>query len=513
MKNCRLILLAISMLSLLAVGCDRPDSGEAPDAPFVVTPTELTFDAEGNSAEVTIEVGGSWQARVVEGADWIGIDRNSGEAGIHTLTVTAWRNTAEEAREGRVEISFKSEVKSVKVSQKGTKVTIAIPEATQKNTYVVDGVEHKFGSMGVMMVEDNVLVVATPESGVASAEKIFECQEYFYGAVTPLLLNKKFDVMTEQNLYTIVSTLSGALLEGVAPLYLEEVTAGECELTKEGNVLTLKTGLVLADGTQLAAYVEVVENVVVNENRLSRGDEEKPLRTSFYNVDAETTALYFTPAGIDYFEELEIASWYSYIVVDNSLVTGSRIDLANVGDRLFVFGIVDNVTGKEFAISNDDMRDAAGHFLLSSLGQERYMADIVLEIDGVAYTVAFSGKCISSDVKPEVKTNYITYKKREYDIVGAAIDTSAEVWVVELTVSNGNIITTTVPKDLFTGQATGFSRSPDLTVTYLDRTYSKANGDSGTIIASYDAVNSRLDLEFIGYGDLSFVYSGVCEQK
>ena len=88
MKNCRLILLAISMLSLLAVGCDRPDSGEAPDAPFVVTPTELTFDAEGNSAEVTIEVGGSWQARVVEGADWIGLDRNSGEAGIHTLTVT-----------------------------------------------------------------------------------------------------------------------------------------------------------------------------------------------------------------------------------------------------------------------------------------------------------------------------------------------------------------------------------------------------------------------------------------
>ena len=84
---------------------------------------------------------------------------------------------------------------------------------------------------------------------------------------------------------------------------------------------------------------------------------------------------------------------------------------------------------------------------------------------------------------------------------------------MELTVSNGNIITTTVPKDLFTGQATGFSRYPDLTVTYLDHTYSKANGDSGTIIASYDAESAYLDLEFIGYGDLSFVYSGACEQK
>lgn len=513
MKKSRLILLVASVLALLAGGCDTPDSGEAPDAPFVVTPSELTFDVEGNSAEVTIEVGGSWQASVVEGADWIGIDRSSGEAGVHTLTVTAWRNTAEEGREGRVEISFKSEVKSVKVSQKGTKVTIDLPEATQKNTYVINGVEHKFGSMSVMIVEDNVLVAATPESGVASAEKIFECEEYFFGAVSPLLLNKRLDIMTEKSPFTIVSTLSGAFLEGVAPIYLEEVTAGELELTKDGNLLTLRVGLVLADGTQLAAYVEVVENVVVNENRLSRGDEEKPLRASFYNVDAETTALYFTPAGIDYFEELEIASWYTYIMVDNSLVTGSHIDVANVGEELFVFGIVDNVTGKEFAISNDDMRDATGHFLLSSLGQERYTADIAIEIEGIAYKVSFSGKSISSEVKPEVKTNYVTYKKREYDIVGATIDTSAEVWVVELTVSNGNIITTTVPKDLFTGQATGFSRYPDLTVTYLDHTYSKANGDSGTIIASYDAESAYLDLEFIGYGDLSFVYSGACEQK
>lgn len=513
MRKSKLLSIVTLLSAIFMWGCGEPIEEPAPDAPFVVSPAELNFEAEGNSAEVAIEAGGRWEAKVVEGTDWIGIDKSSGDAGVSVLTVTAWRNTADDAREGMVEITSGEATKQVIVHQKGVKVTAALPEATKKNTYLINGIERAFGSTAVMMVDDNVLVAATPESGKRGAEAILECEEYFYGAVSPLLVDKSFDVMTEEVLYTIASTLAGATLEGVAPLFREEVTAGGCQLTSAGDVLTLKVGLILADGTQMAVWIEAKNSGEINENKISRGEEEKPLRAAFYHLDDEMTALYFTPAGIDYFAELEIASWYLYVMVDNSLLSGESVDVAEIGDRLFMFGVVDNVTGEVMAISNEDMQGATGNLLLSSLGEERYLADLAIEVEGIVYKVAFSGLCKSSAVEPEIKINYITYKGREYDLTGASIDTSSEVWSVELMVANGKVITATIPQDFFTGQAKGFSQSPALTVTYLERTYSKANGDSGTIIASYDEEGGHLDLEFMGYGDLSFVYSGDCTQK
>ena len=213
------------------------------------------------------------------------------------------------------------------------------PEPLAKNAYAINDATHTFGSVGAMMEGENLLIVATPTSGVEGAEAIFECEEYFYGAVSPLLLDVEFDVMSEQRLFTMVSTLAGASLETVAPEFLDEVSAGKCLINKNGNIFTLKAELTLIDGTTLAVHIEAEEHFVVNENKIWRGKEEKPLRAAFYQTEEGTTGLYFTPGGIDYFEELEIATWYLYLVLDDELISGDVVSLSGLNGKSFVFGM------------------------------------------------------------------------------------------------------------------------------------------------------------------------------
>ena len=382
-------------------------------------------------------------------------------------------------------------------------------EGLAVNSYAIDGVEYQFGSTAVMMVGENPLIIATPEEGVESAERMFECEEFFSGAVTPLLLGEEFDLKPERRLYTFVSTLSGATIDTIAPDYLEELESGKCIVTKSNNLFTLKAQITLYGGTRIEVHIQAEENFVINENKISRGEEEKPLRAAFHKTADGFTQLYFTPAGLDYFEELDIASWYLYVGVEDRFIDGDVHNLENLATGKFLFGVVDNVKSESQLITHEDMQGATGTVRISREGN-KYTAELNIELGEVDYHVAYNGECTSWELAPEVKTNYLTYDKKEIDLKSATIDTSSEVWVVELTAANATKVKTTAPANFFTGVAKGFSQSPDLTVTYLKRTYSKANGDSGTFIGSYDEATGHLELEFIGYDNLSFVYSGAC---
>lgn len=392
------------------------------------------------------------------------------------------------------------------------------PQELAVNTYSIDGTVYEFGSIAAMMQEENLLIIGTPDKNVDSAEAIFaECEEFFYGAVSPLLVGQTIDVTSEKKLFTLLSTLVGAEIETLSPDYTEEVTEGKITLAYVDGKVSLVGRLVLATSAEFAFNMEVEQTVELIDDVIYRGLETKPLRVAFYMVEEDITTLWLTPAALEHAGELGIATWYLSIALSNDLM-GEEMDITTLpASSQFTFEVVDNYIENRQSFSNQDLKGAMGTFLVEKLSEANYRVEFEFEFDGVAYGVEFEGVCMIYEVpeEPEESANFLTYgkktNKQEIPLVSAALDCSTDVWVVELVAADQSVFSATIPSNFFTGEAKGFSQSPNLTVTYNGRTYSKANGDSGTIFASYE--NNRLDFEFIGYDDLSCIYNGACEEK
>ena len=184
-------------------------------------------------------------------------------------------------------------------------------EIYSENTWIADGIENDLVSTALTMVGDNLAIAASTEEGLTDVTSIMESEEFFYAAVSPVLLNKEFNPKNETSAFTIISTLNNAVLDTVAPDKTDEIQDGKCLMTFEDNVLTLNATLILADGTEVGLHITAEaredEEIVINENIIGRGDEIKPLRAGFYKEQEGTTYLFFTPANISYFSELDIA--------------------------------------------------------------------------------------------------------------------------------------------------------------------------------------------------------------
>ena len=381
------------------------------------------------------------------------------------------------------------------------------------NTYSVDGVEVALKSVAVMMVDENISIVATPEQGVTSAEKILECENYLFASVSPLLVGKEFDLKTESRLFTFISTLADAKLDAVAPDETNEITSGKAKFVYENDILVVKAEMTLISGKVFKFHATAKQSVVVNENTIARGNEEKPLRAAFYSETGNTTTLIFTPANIDYFEELEDASWYMQITVSNNLVSGSDIDIKSLGaNDTFEFSVVDNVrNSKSFSIvyGFSDMSDVEGSFNIAKTGEAKYTVDINLSVGGVAYKANFEGECTSEHKEQEVKKNYFIIDGEEYVATGATLTKGASVWSVEVVASNGKSAVLAAPRSFFEqGGTYGFSQSQLFKVIYDGVTYNKENGSSGTVTLQYDDQNKMLTIDFTNYANLQFNYSG-----
>lgn len=375
------------------------------------------------------------------------------------------------------------------------------------NSYALAGEVAEFGSVKAMMVGENLSIVATPQAGIASAEEILECGEFVYAAVNPLLIGKEFDLMTEQSLYTFISTMVGAELESVAPDLTDEIEAGTALFTYQNSVLNVKADLTLVGGVTLSFHAETTIETVINKNVISSIYGEKPLRAAFYLEEDGVTYLYFTPAGISYFEELSIATWYLYLVADSSLLNGKQVNIS--ADVPFIFGMVDNFDdSNSFEITNDDLHGASGMFNIKRNGEGDYTAIIDITYGGAAFNVAFAGECVSANEQMPVEQNYVVYEGEKLNLNGASLTKAESVWRVELDVDNGTTIVATAPATFFDGNARGFSQSADLTVSYEGVTYSKANGYSGTFTALYDESGSTLSLSFTNYDNLELSYAG-----
>lgn len=387
------------------------------------------------------------------------------------------------------------------------------------NTYVIGKKdEYPFKSTALMMIGENIAIAASADEGFTDVTSIMEgSSAFFYAALSPTLLDREIDLKTEESLFTIISTLAKARMETVAPGETSEITGGKCRATLKDGTFTFKAEIILSDKTCLAVSLTAEGSddapIVINENLIGRGEEVKPLRAAFHKEDEGLTYLFFTPGNIQYFEELSIVTWYSYIVLPTSLVNGQTIETTSItGDRTFMFGIVDNVNeDKSFDIDNSSLESIDGSFNITCSDEGKCQALISFDIDGTRYYVAFDGECISADLimpEPE-RENEFTYDGEKTSVSSARLEKGDEVWKLTLDIGNGKQAVISMSKKFFeSGGTFGFSQDPAMSVEYDGVIYSKANGYSGTLTMHLDEKAGIVETEFTNYKGLSFYYKG-----
>ncbi len=388
----------------------------------------------------------------------------------------------------------------------GTETPVT-PPALEANTYAVNGNVAELKSVALAQMGEYIYLVGTPTAGVASADAMFECDEYVYFLVGPALVGKEFDLMTETSTFTVMSTLFGATLEGLAAGETSEISAGKATFTYENNVATVKADLTLANGTTLRLHMSAEQQVVVNENTISRGDEEKPLRAAFYMEAEGSTVFYLTPGNIDYFTGIYDVTWFTMIQVPTSCINGEKQTLSE--STLMMFGMSDNMNYDNYVeIYGDDLQGATGDYTISKKGEGQYAINYNITVNGVPYKASFDGTCVSALAEPEKKTNYLKYGGEEYAVSAATFTEANELYTFTFTTSLGKDIVLTAPDIAFGGDSYGFSQSDNFTVTFDSRTYSKANGDTGTMTAYYKTRSQELELQFTDYNGFEFNYTG-----
>lgn len=383
------------------------------------------------------------------------------------------------------------------------------PQAPQleENTYMLDGQPGRFGSVEVSNIGEYICIAATPDEGIGEFESIFGQDEYFYVAISPLLNGKEFDLMTERDLYTVMSTLEGAFLESVAPSMLEEIESGKCFFDYKDGKARVDITLTLKGGAELAACLSAEESgIVVNENIFAISGDEKPLRTAFFIREDGLVTLYLTPAGIDFFEDIPITTYYAYVILDDTQCNGRTLD---VGD------IVAAGYGDNFNEIYVDSREVSAKGTLNVLADpadpSHYTLTADLSFGGTTLMLRYDGNAIDAGAREEMK-NEVVYEGQPLGIKAVYVDMMPSLentcGVLILT-ERDDMVRMTLPVGFLDGNAHGFSQSPYMSIEYDGTTYSKAEGYSGTVTVSLD--DATIKIEATNYDNLQITYEGTYE--
>ena len=380
----------------------------------------------------------------------------------------------------------------------------------EANTYAVDKEKSSFGSIELTNLGEYICIAATPVEGVQNFDAVFEQDEYFYVAISPLLNGKEFDLMTENDLYTVMSTLDGAFLETVAPDMKEEIKEGKCLFDYKDGKATVEVRLTLTDGTKLAAKMEAEEpGIVVNENIFAIAGDEKPVRTAFYLKEDGLTTLYLTPAGIDYFEDISITTYYAYIVLDDTQCNGRALDVSDI----VAVGYGDNFN-EIYVDSREVSAKGSLKVFADPSDASHYQVSADITFGGTTLKLRYDGNAIDAGTKEVVK-NEVIYNGETYGITNVILNMQPDPVSLTCTVmiftARGDMVNITLPVDFLDGNAHGFSQSPDLYMEYDGQRYSKATGYSGTITVAEDGDTIRIDAT--NYDNLKITYEGPYEAE
>ena len=372
------------------------------------------------------------------------------------------------------------------------------------NSYALDDEQYEFGSIYLSNIGDYICIAATPSEGVANFDEVFDQDEYFYVAISPLLNGKEFDLMSEDKVFTLISTLDGAYVETVAPTLTDEIAAGTCVFSCVEGVAHVQVGIVLADGTELRAKMSAQEQgIVVNENIFAIGGNEKPVRTAFRMLEDGTTALYLTPAGIEYFEDISITTYYAYVILDDSQCHGRTLAPSDI----IAVGYVDNFN--ELII---DSREVAATGILNVAADPgdpaHYIVSMDIDFEGTSLKIRFDGQTIDASVE-EIVENKVVYNGESLGIKGVSVNMQPNpesTYTVMVRTDRDDIVSITLPSDFLDGNAHGFSQSENLYIEYDGKVYSKATGSSGTVTIGVERDIIKIDVT--NYANLEVVYEG-----
>ena len=379
--------------------------------------------------------------------------------------------------------------------------------ALKENAYELDGVQASFGSVALSNIGDYICIAATPSEGVDSFEEVFDQEEYFYVAISPLLNGKEFDMTKEAKVFTVMSTLEGAYLESVAPTLTDEITSGTCLFNYKEGVAMVEVSIVFADGAELSVKMSAEETgIVVNENIFAIGGNEKPVRTAFRMVEDGTTTLYLTPAGIEYFEDIDITTYYAYIILESGKCHGRTLTVEDV----IAVGYADNFN--ELVV---DSREVATTGTLNIAADPNDMAHYVVALDldfaGTSLKIRFDGETLDALAK-EVVTNEVVYNGTSLGIKEVYVDFMPNpecLTTVMIFTERDGVVRIKIPNNYLDGNAHGFSQSQNLYIEYDGVVYSKANGYSGTVTVSFD--DDIIKVNATNYDNLEITYEGPYE--
>ena len=397
---------------------------------------------------------------------------------------------------------------SLKDMQIGTKKPEPEKPVLEDNTYSLNGGVGSFASVAVSNIGDYICIAASPTEGISDFDAIFEQDEYFYVAISPLLNGEEFDMKSEQKVFTVMSTIDGAYLESVASGLTDEITSGKCKFNYTDGVAAVDVDIVLTGGAELSVKLSAEEQgLVVNKNIFAIDGNEKPVRTAFRQIQDGNVALYLTPAGISFFEDLGITTYYAYIILDDTQCNGRALSPSDV----VAVGYADNFN--ELIVDSNDVRTTGTIRVQSDPDNPaHYIVSADVDFAGSTLKLRYDGQTLDANVE-EVVENEIVYNGNSLGIRNVMLDRkqdAGDVSYVMIRTERDDVITISIPTGFLDGNAHGFSQSPDLYIEYDGVTYSKADGSSGTVTIGVSG--DMIKIEATNYNNLEIIYEGQYEE-
>lgn len=399
-----------------------------------------------------------------------------------------------------------------------TEQTVALEDLTS-GVLVINGEQTLLTGIFVDEYSGYMMVTMTDVAGAESFDWLVENEaEYVQILVLPSLCNREFDVMTETDGFALYSTYASApLFEGAGPGFTEAIESGSCRFDFDGTNAEAFINLKLADGSTIAVRgAGVFEGTKPEENYIERNGDKDALRAAFYSVEDGLGYFYFTPADIDYFEEIEMASYYVVLLVDESLIDGRTVDIATESTYFEVY-YVDNATGDMIIGAAGDTAGVEGSFSISRLDSEASFAASasIAFSENISVSLTFSGECTDMYAEP-AKENAFVFDDVKTPIASVVVDTTSELWNIWLSGESGvetvegmqsaDALRITAPVEAFSGEPVGLSTYKTIEFAYGDSVWNYDNGAFGTLTVSLDG--ETLNLDFTNYENLNGYYSG-----
>lgn len=399
-----------------------------------------------------------------------------------------------------------------------TEQTVTLEDLTS-GMLVINGEQTPLTGIFVDEYSGYMMVTMTDVAGAESFDWLVENEaEYVQILVLPSLCNRELDVKTETDGFALYSTYASApLFKGAGPGFTEAIESGSCRFDFDGTNAEAFINLKLADGSTIAVRgAGVFEGTKPEENYIERNGDKDALRAAFYSVEDGLGYFYFTPADIDYFEEIEMASYYVVLLVDESLIDGRTVDIATESSYFEVY-YVDNATGDMIIGAAGDTAGVEGTFSISRLDSEASFAASasIAFSENISVSLTFSGECTDMYAEP-AKENAFVFDGVKTPIASVVVDITSELWNIWLSGESGvetvegmqsaDALRITAPEEAFSGEPVGLSTYKTIEFAYGDSVWNYDNGAFGTLTVSLDG--ETLNLDFTNYENLNGYYSG-----